>query len=221
MAPYLIMEILNLLLIRRIENNSSFQQHFGCRKLKITHVCFADDLLKFCHGDKSYVEIMKDTIEEFGNVSGLLPNYNKSTIIFRSVKKDDRKEILEVVPFKVEKLPVRYLGVPLITKMIGVKDCKSLIDKIRNKVLSWKNKCLSYVRRLQLVASVLESIHVYWATVFLLPQALIDDINSLLKGFRRIIERGVKMVFLNSLKFTKLQVSKGTSGVMIYLTNKQ
>ena len=50
-------------------------------------------------------------------------------------------------------------------------------------MLNWKNKCLSYAGRLQLVASVLESIHVYWATVFLLPQAVIDDINSLLKGF--------------------------------------
>lgn len=33
------------------------------------------------------------------------------------------------------------------------------------------------------MASVLESIHVYWANVFLLPQTVIHDINSLLKGF--------------------------------------
>ncbi|GKG17101.1 hypothetical protein Tco_0362058, partial [Tanacetum coccineum] len=63
------------------------------------------------------------------------------------------------------------------------KDCKGLIDKVRNRILSWKNKNLSYAGRLQLVASVLESIQVYWATVFLLPQAVIDDINKLLKGF--------------------------------------
>ncbi|GJS07198.1 RNA-directed DNA polymerase, eukaryota, reverse transcriptase zinc-binding domain protein, partial [Tanacetum coccineum] len=179
----LIMEVLNLLLIRKIGRCNSFQYHFGCSKLKITHVCFADDLLMFSHGDKQSVELLKNVIEEFGRVSGLLPNYNKSTIIFGSVKEEDRKEILEIMPFKVEKLPVRYLGVPLITKRIGVKECKSLTDKVRSKILNWKNKCLSYAGRLQLVASVLESIHVYWATVFLLPQAIIDEINSLLKGF--------------------------------------
>ncbi|GJS28399.1 RNA-directed DNA polymerase, eukaryota, reverse transcriptase zinc-binding domain protein [Tanacetum coccineum] len=122
----------------------------------------------------------KDTIEEFRKVYGLLPNYNKSTIIFGSVKEYERKEILE---FKVEKLHARYLRVPLISKRNEIKECKSLIDKIRNKILSWKNKCLSYAGRLQLVASVLESIHVYWAIVFLLPQVVIDEINSLLKGF--------------------------------------
>ena len=88
-----------------------------------------------------------------------------------------------MVPFKVEKPPVKYLGVPLITKRIGVKDCKCLIDKVRIRVLNWKNKGLSYAGRLQLVASVLESIHVYWETVFLLPSTVTDDINSLLKGF--------------------------------------
>ncbi|GJZ32013.1 RNA-directed DNA polymerase, eukaryota, reverse transcriptase zinc-binding domain protein [Tanacetum coccineum] len=139
MSPHLfnqIMKVSNLLLIRRIENSSTFQYHFGCTKLKITHVCFADDLLMFSHGDKIFVELMKDTIEEFGKVYSLLPNYNKSTIICWSVRDDDRKEILEIVPFKVEKLPIS-----------------------------------------------LESIHVYWATVFLLPQTVIDEINSLLKGF--------------------------------------
>ncbi|GKD51727.1 RNA-directed DNA polymerase, eukaryota, reverse transcriptase zinc-binding domain protein [Tanacetum coccineum] len=118
-------------------------------KLKITHVCFADDLFMISHGDKESVRIMKDSIEEFGKVSGLLPNYNKSTIVFGSVKEKDRRDILEVVPFKVEKLLVN----------------------------------LSYAGRLQLVASVLEFVHVYCAIVFLLPQAIIDEINSLLKGF--------------------------------------
>ncbi|GKD43550.1 RNA-directed DNA polymerase, eukaryota, reverse transcriptase zinc-binding domain protein [Tanacetum coccineum] len=102
----------NLLVIRRIENCSGFQYHFGCSKLKITHVCFADDLLMFSHGDKESVRIMKDSTKEFGKVSGLLPNYNKSTIVFGSVKEKDRRDILEVVPFKVEKLLVKYIGVP-------------------------------------------------------------------------------------------------------------
>ncbi|GKB85854.1 RNA-directed DNA polymerase, eukaryota, reverse transcriptase zinc-binding domain protein [Tanacetum coccineum] len=81
------------------------------------------------------------------------------------------------------KLLMRYLRVPLITKRLGVKDCKVLIDKINGRENNWKNKCLSYAGRLLLIASILESIHVYWATVFLLPKTVINDINKLLKGF--------------------------------------
>ncbi|GKB83265.1 RNA-directed DNA polymerase, eukaryota, reverse transcriptase zinc-binding domain protein [Tanacetum coccineum] len=149
-SPYLfilVMEVHNLLMIRNIVKNGSFNYHFGCGQLSITHVCFADDLLMFCHGDVASVKVIKETIKEFGTVSGLLPNYNKSTIIFGGINEEGRKSILNVVPFIVEKLPVKYLGVPL------------------------------------LVASVLESIHVYWATVFLLPQSIVNEINSLLKGF--------------------------------------
>ncbi|GJZ07560.1 RNA-directed DNA polymerase, eukaryota, reverse transcriptase zinc-binding domain protein [Tanacetum coccineum] len=59
--------------------------------------------------DKGSVCTLKDAIEEFRHVSGLKPNYDKSTIIFGSMNDKDRQDIMECVPFKVEKLPVRYL----------------------------------------------------------------------------------------------------------------
>ena len=99
------------------------------------------------------------------------------------MNEDDKQIILDVVPFKVEKLPVRYLGVPLTSKRIGVKECKVLIDRIMSIVQNWKNRCLSYAGRLLLIASILESIHVYRASIFLLPQTVIKDINKILKNF--------------------------------------
>ncbi|GJW64883.1 RNA-directed DNA polymerase, eukaryota, reverse transcriptase zinc-binding domain protein [Tanacetum coccineum] len=122
-------------------------------------------------------------MEEFSKCSGLIPNKQKSTILFGSMPLDDQQFFLDIVPFVKGNLPMRYLGVPLITKRLGIKDCKPLIDKIKVRVHNWKNKCLSYAGRLLLIASILESIHVYWATVFLIPKAIIKDINKLLKGF--------------------------------------
>ncbi|GKC82999.1 hypothetical protein Tco_1138716 [Tanacetum coccineum] len=49
---------------------------------------------------------------------------------------------------KYVKLPVRYLGVPLLTKDMGVNDCKNLVDRIKTRVNDWKNKSLSYAGRL-------------------------------------------------------------------------
>ncbi|GJW67965.1 RNA-directed DNA polymerase, eukaryota, reverse transcriptase zinc-binding domain protein [Tanacetum coccineum] len=154
MSPYLftlVMEILTLIIRRRVDMNRDFQYHYGCKRLKITNVCFADDLLMFCHADKCSIK--------------------------------ERKEILDIMPFKVEKLPIRYLGVPLTSKRIRIKECKSLIDKVESRVFNWKNKCLSYAGRLMLVASILESIHVYWASVILLPEGVIKNINKILKDF--------------------------------------
>ncbi|GJT99972.1 hypothetical protein Tco_1110311 [Tanacetum coccineum] len=128
-------------------------------------------------------DVVKEAIKDFGVIFGLLPNYSKSSIIFRSISMEDKQCILDSVPFKVEKLPVKYLGVPLTSKRISVNNCKSLIDKVISRVSNWKKKCLSYVGRLQLIAYVLESIHVYWASVFLLPYGVIKNINKILKRF--------------------------------------
>ncbi|GJY22644.1 RNA-directed DNA polymerase, eukaryota, reverse transcriptase zinc-binding domain protein [Tanacetum coccineum] len=78
----------------------------------------------------------------------------------RSMNKGAIEEILKIIPFKRGKLLVRYLGVPLVSKKISVKDCKNLVDKVKARVNDWKNNSLSYARRTQLIASVLASIQV-------------------------------------------------------------
>ncbi|GJT49418.1 RNA-directed DNA polymerase, eukaryota, reverse transcriptase zinc-binding domain protein [Tanacetum coccineum] len=148
------------------ENYGFFQGGRGLRQgdpiIKITHVCFADDLLILCHGDTDSIKAVKDSIDEFEEV---------------------QEEIMKSLHFEKGKLPMKYLGVPLITKRLGIKNCKCLVDKVRKRISNWKNKCLSYAGRLQFIASIPESIQVYWCTMFLLPKTVIKDINNLLIGF--------------------------------------
>ncbi|GKE56850.1 hypothetical protein Tco_1496035, partial [Tanacetum coccineum] len=39
----------------------------------------------------------------------------------------------------------------------------------KSKINDWKNKFLSFAGRVQLVQSVLASMHIYWASVFIIP----------------------------------------------------
>ncbi|GJY12210.1 RNA-directed DNA polymerase, eukaryota, reverse transcriptase zinc-binding domain protein [Tanacetum coccineum] len=131
MSPYLftlVMEILSLIVQKKVEEKKDFRFHFGCKQLKLTHVCFTDDLLMFCHGDVVF-GVLKEAIEEFGVISDLLPNYNKSTIIFGSIRMEDQQSILDCVPFRVEKLPVKYLGLPLTSKRIGAIIARARLTK--------------------------------------------------------------------------------------------
>ncbi|GKC77044.1 RNA-directed DNA polymerase, eukaryota, reverse transcriptase zinc-binding domain protein [Tanacetum coccineum] len=185
-SPYLftlVMEVLNLLIKKNIEDNMGFQYHFGCKNLKITYLCFADDLLVFCHEDTQSVRIIKKSLDEFSEHTGLLPNMRKSTILFGGLSNAEQQNILNLMPFTMSRLPVRYLGVPLITKQISISNCKPLVDKVRSKVNDWKNKALSYAGRVQLIASILSSMQNYRASVFLLPKQVIYEINKMLKGF--------------------------------------
>ncbi|GJY48580.1 RNA-directed DNA polymerase, eukaryota, reverse transcriptase zinc-binding domain protein [Tanacetum coccineum] len=109
MSPYLftlVMEILTLMTKSRVDQNMNFKYHFRCKKLIISNVCFVVDLLMFCHDDRASVSVLKKSIEDFGRVYGLIPNYNKSIIIFGSLSEEEKQDILDVVPFKMEKLPI-------------------------------------------------------------------------------------------------------------------
>ncbi|GKD65042.1 RNA-directed DNA polymerase, eukaryota, reverse transcriptase zinc-binding domain protein [Tanacetum coccineum] len=166
----------------------------GCKEIQLTQLCFAGDLLMLCNGDYKFVEVLKEGLMEFSKTSGLIPNMNKSTIFFRSVKDCERRKILEVVPFTVGKLPMKYLGVPLITKNIGISECNQLVERVKQKVNDWKNKALSYAGRLQLISSVMASMHI---SVFLIPKKTVNDIEKALKGFlwcQRDLKRGAARV---------------------------
>ncbi|GJU68574.1 RNA-directed DNA polymerase, eukaryota, reverse transcriptase zinc-binding domain protein [Tanacetum coccineum] len=142
--------------MRKVRNNNQFKYHWGCKELKLTQLCFADDLLMLSNGDYKSIEVLKEV---------------------------EKRRILEVMPFAIGKLPMKYLGVPLITKNIGITECNHLVDRVKQKVNDWKNKTLSYAGRLQLIASVLASMHIYWASVFLIPKSTVKDIEKVLKGF--------------------------------------
>ncbi|GJU88244.1 putative reverse transcriptase domain, reverse transcriptase zinc-binding domain protein, partial [Tanacetum coccineum] len=186
LSPYLftlVMEVLTLILQRRVRLSDSFRYHKQCGELRIINVCFADDLFLFSRGDVASATVIMDSLNEFKQVSGLVPSIPKSTVFFCNVVNHVKLSILNVMPFSEGVLPVNYLGVPLISSRLLNKDCKVLVEKVRNRIRDWKNKSLSFAGRLQLCNSVISSMQVYWALVLAIPFGIIDDIQRLIRGF--------------------------------------
>lgn len=88
-----------------------------------------------------------------------------------------------ILAFEIGKFPFRYLGVPLDTNKMFIRDSKRLVDRIKFRILSWKFKTLSYAGRLQLIGSVLNSMYIYWASVFKIPIGTIKEIESICRGY--------------------------------------
>lgn len=85
--------------------------------------------------------------------------------------------------FKEGNLPVRYLGVPLISTKLRKIDCDQLVARITKRIQLWTNKVWSYVGRAQLIKSILFSMQVYWASLFILPKKVVREIESCLRAF--------------------------------------
>nr|GEX14201.1 hypothetical protein [Tanacetum cinerariifolium] len=153
-SPYLftlVIEVFNVIMSKNINESKDYGFHFGCKELQLSHLCFADDLLVLCKGNRDSLEVVKKSLKEFSLVSGLNPNM------------------------------VRYLGVPMLAKRLSVLDCKVLTDKVEERIKCWRNKPLSYAGRIQLLAYVLSPMQIYWASVYLLPNSVVKDLDKLFK----------------------------------------
>ncbi|KAK1429871.1 hypothetical protein QVD17_12158 [Tagetes erecta] len=186
LSPYLftlVMEVLTLMLQQASRLDNSFRFHNKCEKQRIINLCFADDLFIFSRGCMSSVRVVMNSLNEFTRMSGLVPSIPKSTIYFCNVQEPVRMNILSIMPFVEGSLPVKYLGVPLISSRLLYKDCKILVEKLEGKILNWRNRMLSFAGRLQLILSVLSSMHIYWASVFILPARVILELEAKMRGF--------------------------------------
>ena len=85
--------------------------------------------------------------------------------------------------FKIGELPVKYLGVPLVTRRLLAKDCEALMDRLKARITNWSTKMLSYAGRVQLIQSILFSIQNFWCRNFILPKGMLNMINQLCAGF--------------------------------------
>ncbi|XP_039051992.1 uncharacterized protein LOC120193596 [Hibiscus syriacus] len=133
----------------------------------VSPLCFADDLLIFCKSSIDSVMGVQAVLDQFYSMSGLKLNVSKCEMYVASISGEQVNTIKEIIGFKLGSLPVIYLGVPLVTRKVTVKDCQSLIDKLRTKLSLWANKHLSFAGRLQLI----------------LPQAITRKVEQLCSRF--------------------------------------
>lgn len=85
------------------------------------------------------VKVLMKALDEFSNVSGLKPSMEKSTVYMSNIPGDNREDIMNIRPFRTGNLPVRYLGVPHLSKGLHPKDCKGIIDRVQKRLMDWKN----------------------------------------------------------------------------------
>jgi hypothetical protein len=121
--------------------------------------------------------------ESFDSFSALSANPDKNPFFSAGMDEDTKHNVENLFGFKEGTLPIKFLGVPLISTRLTARDCRPLIDKITNRVESWTSKRLSYAGRLQLIRSVLFSIQVYWSSIFILPKEVCKVIDQILRSF--------------------------------------
>ena len=136
MSPYLFMIAMNVLskLLDATVVDEVFSFHPKCKKVNLPHLCFVDDLLIFSKGNLSSIVGIQKVLHIFYSYSRLQLNNAKSELFSTGVSRENMQKIHDLTGFKLGTLPVRYLGVPLVTRQLTERDCMPLIDKITARI---------------------------------------------------------------------------------------
>ena len=184
LSPYLYVIVSNVL--SKLLNKAMLEGRIGfhpqCKEVNLSHLSFADDIM-ITDGTPESLHGTLQVFDDFATMSGLRINVAKSTVFSAGRGKQVVDGAAAASGLSISALPIKYLGLPLTTKIMTRSDYEPLITKIRNRLLSWSSKTLSYAGRLVLIKSVIASITNFWCAAFCLPQGCIDEIESMCSAF--------------------------------------
>ncbi|KAL0444669.1 UNVERIFIED_CONTAM: LINE-1 retrotransposable element O protein, partial [Sesamum latifolium] len=166
MSPYLfvlVMEVLRGILQQMIANDPLFRFHWKCAELGLFQLGFADDLLLFCAVERHSIALCQRGLALFASLSGLQVNPAKSQLILSKAAHTERTQFIQILGFQEGVLPVRYLGLPLISSRLSLTDCRPLLQKIDDRIQGWVGTHCLFAARAQLIKSVLMALNTYWA----------------------------------------------------------
>ena len=77
----------------------------------------------------------------------------------------------------------KYLGLPMASRKSKVNTFKELQEKITKRVMGWKEKFISKASYEILIRTVAQAIPTYSMSLFKIPKAICDNVNSILSKY--------------------------------------
>ncbi|GKE23085.1 hypothetical protein Tco_1434597 [Tanacetum coccineum] len=115
--------------------------------------------------------------------SGLKINIYKSNIYGIGVNEDEVYNMASNAGCIVGNILFNYLGLPIGSNMKSFASWKMLIDHFCSRLSTWKASLLSIGGRLTLIKSVLESLGIYYLSIFRAPESVLNDWERIRSNF--------------------------------------
>jgi len=139
--------------------------------------------LIFLPNDYSSLLHAKRILRWFEIISRPKVNFYKSSLIRINLDNKYTSGLANTIFFRNDTFPVRYLGLPLGANPNRLSIWKPVLSTIRAKLSIWEGKFLSMAGRRRLIKSVLNSLPLYYMSVFTMPKGIIKAISSINRCF--------------------------------------
>ena len=140
---------------------------------------YADDAVIFLQPSAHDVNNLAALLHNFGEVTGLMTNVEKSSVTPIRCADIDLNGILTNFPAALSQFPIKYLGLPLSLGRLRRIDLQPYIDKVASRLNPWKSKFLNRAGCEALVKSVLTALPVFLLTVIRVDKAILKAFDKL------------------------------------------
>lgn len=145
---------------------------------------FADDNYIFCRATVEEASRVLEILKTFENAAGQKVNLDKSSVFFsKNTGSVMQNNIIRKLEMRLADDNSLYLGLP--GTIGGNKSAVfgNLKDKIRGRIQGWDGRWFSGAGKEVLIRMALQSIPTYTMSVFLLPNKVCLDIESLISDY--------------------------------------
>ena len=220
LSPYLFvlaMECLSRLLQSRYDSGN-IGYHPKTEQLKLSHLMFADDVIVFFDGSSNSLHGISECLDDFASWSGLHMNTSKTEIFTAGLQQPDSLAIASY-SFPSGTLPIRYLGLPLMSRKLKISEYAPLTNRLSACFHSWSAKLLSFTGHLQLLKTVIFGIVNFWTSAFILPKGCIKSIESLCSRFLwsgSLEKKGIAKISWSTVCFPKNEGGLGLRSFLVW-----
>ncbi|PNX96867.1 ribonuclease H, partial [Trifolium pratense] len=150
----------------------------------VSHLLFADDCFLFCRSNLDETRHLMRVLKTYEEAAGQEINLSKSEVFFsRNLSLAAQEDLSRIMGVRQVLGTGNYLGLP---SMIGRKkrDVFAFIkDRLWKRINSWRGRALSRAGKEVMIKSVLQAIPSYVMSIYLLPDATINEIERMLNSF--------------------------------------
>ncbi|KAM7481515.1 hypothetical protein LguiB_006098 [Lonicera macranthoides] len=186
LSPFIfviVSDVLNILVERAKVRGLIEGFSIGMDNVSLSHLQFADDTIFFLSKNEEKIGNLMGILDIFGYASGLKINRSKTKIVGINVEEEDMRVLAGRIGCSMGCWPMSYLGLPLGDNPMKASFWNTVVENIGKRLKGWYKGCILRGGKLTLIHSVLNSIPIYFLSIFKIPATVAKNIEKLMRNF--------------------------------------
>jgi hypothetical protein len=166
-----------------VERNFFKGFSIGSSPVVISHLQYVDDTVCIGEATISNLWSLKAILRGFELASGLKVNFWKSGLMGVNVSSTFLDSACTFLNCRLGSIPFKYLGLPIGANPKSLSTWEPLLDHLRNRLLTWRNKYISLGGRIVLINAVLNAIPIFSLSFLKMPMSVWKKVVKIQRQF--------------------------------------